>query len=86
MDVVALAQQALQLALMLAAPLLIALFATGLIISMLQAATQIQEMTLSFLPKLLVLFAVLVFAGGWIIDRLIEFTRDLLLSVPAIVS
>lgn len=86
MDIVALAQQALQLALMLAAPLLIALFATGLIISMLQAATQIQEMTLSFLPKLLVLFAVLVFAGGWIIDRLIEFTRDLLLSVPAIVS
>lgn len=80
------AQQALQLALVLAAPLLIALFATGLIISMLQAATQIQEMTLSFLPKLLVLFAVLVFAGGWIIDRLVEFTRDLLLSVPALVS
>lgn len=86
MDIVALAQQALQLALVLAAPLLIALFATGLIISMLQAATQIQEMTLSFLPKLLVLFAVLVFAGGWIIDRLVEFTRDLLLSVPALVS
>ena len=86
MDIVALAQQALQLALVLAAPLLIALFATGLIISMLQAAMQIQEMTLSFLPKLLVLFAALVFAGGWIIDRLVEFTRDLLLSVPAIVS
>lgn len=86
MDIVALAQQALQLALVLAAPLLIALFATGLIISMLQAATQIQEMTLSFLPKLLVLFAALVFAGGWIIDRLVEFTRDLLLSVPVIVS
>lgn len=86
MDIVTMAQQALQLALVLAAPLLIALFATGLIISMLQAATQIQEMTLSFLPKLLVLFAVLVFAGGWIIDRLVEFTRDLLLSVPALVS
>lgn len=86
MDIVALGQQALELALMLVAPLLIAIFATGLLVSMLQAATQIQEMTLSFFPKLLALLAVLVFAGGWIIDRLVEFTRELLLAVPTVVS
>lgn len=86
MDIVALGQQALELALMLVAPLLIAIFATGLLVSMLQAATQIQEMTLSFFPKLLALLAVLVFTGGWIIDRLVEFTRELLLAVPTVVS
>ena len=86
MDFVAIGQEALQLALVLAAPLLLAIFATGLLVSMLQAATQIQEMTLSFLPKLLVLFAVLVFSGNWIIDRLIEFTREVLLSVPSVVN
>lgn len=86
MDIVAIGQEALQLALVLAAPLLLAIFATGLLVSMLQAATQIQEMTLSFLPKLLVLFAVLVFSGNWIIDRLIEFTREVLLSVPSVVN
>ena len=86
MDIIALGQQALELALMLVAPLLIAIFATGLLVSMLQAATQIQEMTLSFFPKLLALLAVLVFTGGWIIDRLVEFTRELLLAVPTVVS
>lgn len=86
MDIVAIGQEALQLALVLAAPLLLAIFATGLFVSMLQAATQIQEMTLSFFPKLLVLLAVLVFSGNWIIDRLIEFTREVLLSVPSVVN
>lgn len=86
MDIVAIGQEALQLALVLAAPLLLAIFATGLLVSMLQAATQIQEMTLSFFPKLLVLLAVLVFSGNWIIDRLIEFTREVLLSVPSVVN
>lgn len=82
MDVMALGQEALQLALVLAAPLLIAIFATGLLVSMLQAATQIQEMTLSFVPKLLVLFGVLVLSGTWIVDRLVEFTREILLAIP----
>lgn len=86
MDVVAIGQEALQLALVLAAPLLIALFATGLLVSMLQAATQIQEMTLSFVPKLLVLFVVLVLTGTWIIDRLVEFTREILLAIPTLPS
>lgn len=86
MDAVAIGQEALRLALVLAAPLLIALFATGLLVSMLQAATQIQEMTLSFVPKLLVLFVVLVLTGTWIIDRLVEFTREILLAIPTLPS
>lgn len=86
MDVMALGQEALQLALVLAAPLLIAIFATGLLVSMLQAATQIQEMTLSFVPKLLVLFGVLVLSGTWIVDRLVEFTREILLAIPNLVG
>lgn len=81
-SVLTLGQQALQLALMLAAPLLLVSLAVGLLIGIFQAATQINEMTLSFIPKLLALAATLTLAGPWMLQMLVEFTRRLLEGIP----
>ena len=67
---------------MVAAPLLIAVLVIGIIIGMLQAATQINEMTLSFIPKLIVLFVVLLFAGPWILNTLVNYTTTLFTNIP----
>ncbi len=67
---------------MIAAPLLLIALITGLVIGMLQAATQINESTLSFIPKLLLLVLTLFVAGPWILRVLIDFTRDLYASIP----
>jgi flagellar biosynthetic protein FliQ len=81
-SVLNLGQQALQLALLLAAPLLLVSLAVGLLIGIFQAATQINEMTLSFIPKLLALAATLTLAGPWMLQLLVEFTRRLLEGIP----
>ncbi len=83
-SVLTLGQQALQLALLLAAPLLLVSLAVGLLVGVFQAATQINEMTLSFIPKLLAMAATLMLAGPWMLQLLIEFTRRLLESIPAV--
>jgi flagellar biosynthetic protein FliQ len=84
-SVLSLGQQALQLALLLAAPLLLASLAVGLLVGVFQAATQINEMTLSFIPKLLAMAAVLTVAGPWMLQLLTEFTRRLIESIPGAV-
>jgi flagellar biosynthesis protein FliQ len=66
----------------IAAPPLLAILVSGLIISIVQAATQINEQTLSFIPKILVMTAVLVITGPWIIQTLVEFTVDLFKGIP----
>lgn len=65
--VMSIAYQGMRVTLLLAGPMLLAALFTGLIISLFQAATQINEMTLTFIPKILAVFAVLVFAGPWLI-------------------
>lgn len=77
--------QALQLALMLAAPLLLTALAVGVLVGVFQAATQINEQTLSFIPKLLATAAVLVFTGPWMLRLLTEFTRRLFESIPSLI-
>ncbi|TCS73960.1 flagellar biosynthetic protein FliQ [Sulfuritortus calidifontis] len=84
--VVALMRQALEVAMLAAAPLLIASLATGLIISIFQAATQINEMTLTFIPKLVVMFVVLVITGPWTIELLVDYTQRLLNNIPGIIG
>lgn len=84
--VVALMRQALEVAMLAAAPLLIASLATGLLISIFQAATQINEMTLTFIPKLVVMFVVLVITGPWTIQLLVDYTQRLLNSIPGIIG
>lgn len=75
-------QHALEVGLLASAPLLLAALATGLVVSVLQAATQINEMTLSFIPKLLSLFAALVIAGPWMLTLLLDYLRDVLTGIP----
>ena len=71
---------------MIAAPMLLIALITGLVIGMLQAATQINEATLSFIPKLLLLVLTLFVAGPWILRVLIDFTRDLYASIPSVIG
>lgn len=81
-----LARQALWLTLTLAAPLLLAGLLVAMLISVFQAATQNLEPTLSFVPKLLVIIAVLAVLGGWMGGRLIEFTQELLSGFPGLID
>jgi flagellar biosynthetic protein FliQ len=79
-----LAIQAIELSLKVAAPFLIAGLVVGLLVSIFQAATQIQEPTLQFIPKIVVVAAVIVVAGPWMLDELVGYTRDLYLSIPSL--
>ena len=84
--VMGIGQHALVVTLMVAAPLLLTALAVGLLVGVLQAATQINEMTLSFIPKLLALAAVLVVAGPWMLRTLIDYTRHLIESLPSLIG
>jgi flagellar biosynthesis protein FliQ len=84
--VMTLGQRALELTALISAPLLLSALVVGLIIGMFQAATQIQEMTLSFIPKLIVMGVALAVTGPWILQTLITFTRHLFLSVPSLIA
>ncbi|MDH3747785.1 MAG: flagellar biosynthesis protein FliQ [Gammaproteobacteria bacterium] len=79
-------QQALWVTMMIAAPLLLSALAVGLLVGMFQAATQINEMTLSFIPKLLVLVLALVLAGPWMLSVIANFTKALMEQIPALIS
>jgi flagellar biosynthesis protein FliQ len=84
--VMALGQGALELTLLVSAPLLLSALVVGLIVSVFQAATQINEMTLSFIPKLIAIFAALLIAGPWIITMMTDYMRRLLTSIPTMVG
>lgn len=84
--VLTLGQRMLEVVTMLAAPLLLPALAVGLLVGMFQAATQINEMTLSFIPKLAVIGIALILAGPWMLTTLISFTRELYLNIPAMIG
>jgi flagellar biosynthetic protein FliQ len=77
---------ALQTTLMLAAPLLLVALALGLLVGIFQAATQINEMTLSFIPKLLGMAATVVIAGPWMLKVMMDYTRELFESIPGLIG
>jgi flagellar biosynthetic protein FliQ len=79
-------RDAMWLAVLLAGPLLASALAVGLFIGILQAATQIQEMTLSFIPKLIALVVALFVAGPWMIQVAVSFSRRLFLDIPAMLG
>jgi len=85
-NVIDLAHKTLLVTSMTAAPLLLIALIAGLVIGMLQAATQINESTLSFIPKLLMLVLTLFAAGPWILRVLMDFTRDLYASIPTMIG
>jgi flagellar biosynthetic protein FliQ len=80
------AQHALELALLLITVLLVPALVVGLIVSMFQAATQINEMTLSFFPKLIVAIGTLMLAGPWITQLLVSYTQDLIENIPYLIG
>ncbi len=81
-----LAHRTLMITCMIAAPMLLIALVAGLVIGMLQAATQINESTLSFIPKLLLLVLTLFAAGPWILRMLMDFTRELYASIPGMIG
>ena len=84
--VMTIGQHALEMTMMLAAPLLLVALAVGLLVGIFQAATQINEMTLSFIPKLIAISVALLVAGPWMLRELIGYTRGLIESIPSLVS
>ncbi|MDM0002143.1 flagellar biosynthesis protein FliQ [Variovorax sp. J22P240] len=84
--IMSMGNQAIQVSLVLAAPLLLVALVVGLIISIFQAATQINEATLSFIPKLLAVFVTLVVAGPWMLGQMLDYMRALFMSIPQLVG
>ena len=84
--VTSIGQQALWVTMLIAGPLLLSALAVGLLVGMFQAATQINEMTLSFIPKLFVLVMALVVAGPWMLAVITNYTRSLMEQIPALIS
>lgn len=84
--VLTVASQSLTVTSMLAAPLLLSALATGVFVGVLQAATQINEMTLSFIPKLLALVLSLLVAGPWMLKVLLAYTQNLFTSIPGMLG
>jgi flagellar biosynthetic protein FliQ len=85
-NVMDLAHRMLVVTTMIAAPLLLIALIAGLVIGMLQAATQINESTLSFIPKLLLLVLALFATGPWMLRVLVDFTHDLYTSIPTVIG
>jgi flagellar biosynthetic protein FliQ len=85
-SVITIGQGALQVIVLLAAPLLLSALLVGLFIGMLQAATQINEMTLSFIPKLIVLVAALWIAGPWMLELITTYATRLISDIPLLIG
>ncbi len=85
-SVMAIGTEAMKVALALAAPLLLSALISGLVVSLLQAATQINEMTLSFIPKILAVVATIIIAGPWMLNLLLDYMRTLFSNLPNIIG
>lgn len=84
-EVVTLGQKAVTLTLLLSAPLLLTGMVVGLMVAIFQATTQIQEMTLTFVPKIVSVMLALLFFGSWLLIKINDYTRELFLSIPDLI-
>ncbi len=84
--VIDIGRHAVELTLLISAPLFIAALATGLVISVFQAATQINEATLSFVPKLIAIFVTMIIAGPWMLTMLTDYIRRLYEAIPGLIG
>lgn len=84
--VMTIAKQALELVLLLTGVILLPALAVGLLVSMFQAATQLNEQTLTFIPKLAITFITLLIGGSWLLQMLMTFTRRLITDIPMIIG
>lgn len=85
-SVIHIGRQALEVTILLSAPILLISLAVGLIVAMFQAATQINEMTLSFVPKLIAIAAVLMATGPWLLRQIMGFTQRLIENIPYMIG
>ncbi len=85
-SVMTMGRHAMEVALMIAAPLLLVALGIGLVVSIFQAATQINEMTLSFIPKLVGILVTLVIAGPWMLTILMDYMREMFSGIPAMIG
>lgn len=83
--VVEVVNQAIKVTLMLSAPMLIGALIVGVLVSIFQAVTQINEQTLSFIPKILVIIATLVIFSPWMMETMVTYTQDLITSIPELI-
>ncbi len=81
-SVMSIGRQAVEIAILVSAPLLLAALATGLLVGIVQAATQINEMTLSFIPKLLAMFVMMIVAGPWMLGVMLGYMQRLYAGIP----
>jgi len=77
---------ALKMVLLLSMPMLLVALVVGVLISLFQAVTQIQEQTLTFVPKIIAVFLVLVLASGWMIEKMVSYTQHLFNSIPSLLN
>ena len=84
--VIEIGRQAIEVTLLVSAPMLIAALVVGLIVSIFQAATQLNESTLQFVPKLVVMFLLLLLAGPWMLQYLIDYIQRLFTSIPQLIG
>ena len=85
-SVIDLTMRTLEMSLKLSLPLLLSALVVGLVVSVFQAVTQIQEMTLSFIPKILAMVVVIVVAGPWMLGQVVTWTQELYGSIPSLVG
>lgn len=85
-SVVTLGRHAVEVTFMIAAPMLLMALAIGLIVSIFQAATQINEQTLSFIPKLVGIFVSLVIAGPWMLSVMLDYMRQMFTGIPGMIG
>ncbi|WP_045223582.1 flagellar biosynthesis protein FliQ [Methyloterricola oryzae] len=84
--IIDLGRQAMLVIVQLTAPILLSTLAVGLLIAMFQAATQINEMTLTFVPKLIIMALIMLFAGSWMLRLLVDYTEGLVRSIPSLLG
>ncbi len=85
-SVMTIGRQAMEVTLMVAAPMLLVALAVGLLVSIFQAATQINEMTLSFIPKLVGILVTMILAGPWMLTVMLDYMRQMFSSIPSMVG
>ena len=85
LQVIGLAEKTITMALLLSTPLLVVGLVVGLLVALFQATTQIQEMTLTFVPKIFAVMIALMFFASWMLMKITDFTRDLILSIPDLI-
>ena len=83
--VIEVVNQAIKVTLMLSAPMLLGALVVGVVVSIFQAVTQINEQTLSFIPKILVIIATLVIFSPWMMETMVSYTRELFISIPELI-